>query len=48
MPKSVQELNRTAAIRQLPDDPFGEDSGFVGKIIDWFNRLGDPAAQSVP
>jgi outer membrane protein assembly factor BamE len=48
MPKSVQELNRTAAIRQLPDDPFGEDAGFVGKIIDWFNRLGDPAAQPVP
>jgi outer membrane protein assembly factor BamE len=48
MPKSVQELNRTAAIRQLPDDPFGEDAGFVGKIIDWFNRLGDPAARPVP
>ena len=48
MPKSVQELNRTAAVRQLPDDPFGDDAGFVGKIIDWFNKLRDPAAQPVP
>jgi outer membrane protein assembly factor BamE len=48
MPKSVQELNRTAAVRQLPDDPFGEDSGFVGKIIDWFNKLRNPAAEPVP
>ena len=48
MPKSAQELNRTAAIRQLPDDPFGDDAGVVGKIIDWFNRLGDPSAQPVP
>jgi len=48
MPKSAQELNRTAAIRQLPDDPFGDDAGVIGKIIDWFNRLGDPSAQPVP
>jgi outer membrane protein assembly factor BamE len=48
MPKSVQELNRTAAVRQLPDDPFGEDSGFVGKIIDWFNKLRNPVAEPVP
>ena len=48
MPKSVQELNRTAAVRQLPDDPFGDDGGFVGKIINWFNKLRDPAAQPVP
>jgi len=48
MPKSVQELNRTAAVRQLPDDPFGDDGGFVGKIIDWFKKLRDPAAQPVP
>jgi len=48
MPKSAQELNRTAAIRQLPDDPFGDDGGVIGKIIDWFNRLGDPSAQPVP
>jgi outer membrane protein assembly factor BamE len=48
MPKSVQELNRTAATRALPDDPFGEDAGFVGKIIDWFNRIGNPSAPPVP
>jgi outer membrane protein assembly factor BamE len=48
MPKSAQELNRTAAIRQLPDDPFGEDAGVVGKIIDWFNRIGNPSAPPVP
>jgi outer membrane protein assembly factor BamE len=48
MPKSVQELNRTAATRALPDDPYGEDAGFIGKVIDWFNKLGDPSAQPVP
>jgi len=48
MPKSVQELNRVAATKALPDDPFGEDGGFVGKIIDWFNRLRDPAAPPTP
>jgi len=48
MPKSVQELNRTAATRALPEDPYGEDGGFVGRIIDWFNRIGDPSAPPVP
>ena len=48
LPKSVQELNRVAATKALPDDPFGEDGGFVGKIIDWFNRLRDPAAPPTP
>ena len=48
MPKSAQELNRTAATRDLPDDPFGDDGGVIGRIIDWFNKLGDPAAQPVP
>ena len=48
MPQSVQELNRTAATRALPDDPFGEDGGFVGRIIDWFNKIGNPSAQPVP
>jgi outer membrane protein assembly factor BamE (lipoprotein component of BamABCDE complex) len=48
MPKSVQELNRTAATRSLPDDPYGDDAGIMGKIIDWFNRLGDPSAGPVP
>ena len=38
----MQELNRTAATRALPDDPYGDDAGFVGKIIDWFNKIGDP------
>lgn len=48
MPKSVQELNRTAATRALKDDVYGEDAGFVGKVIDWFNKLGDPSAQPLP
>ncbi len=48
MPKSAQELNRTAATRALPDDPYGDDAGFVGKVIDWFNKLRDPSAQPVP
>jgi outer membrane protein assembly factor BamE len=48
MPKSVQELNRTAAARALPDDPYGDDGGFVGKIINWFNKIGDPSAPPPP
>jgi outer membrane protein assembly factor BamE len=48
MPKSVQELNRTAATRALPDDPYGDDAGFIGKIIDWFDRLRNPSAPPVP
>jgi outer membrane protein assembly factor BamE len=48
MPKSVQELNRTAATRALPDDPYGDDAGIMGKIIDWFNRIGNPTAPPVP
>jgi outer membrane protein assembly factor BamE len=48
MPKSVQELNRTAATRALPEDVYGEDAGFIGKVIDWFNKLGSPTAQPVP
>jgi outer membrane protein assembly factor BamE len=48
MPKSVQELNRTAATRALPDDPYGDDGGFVGKVIDWFNKIGNPSAQPTP
>jgi outer membrane protein assembly factor BamE len=48
LPKSVQELNRVAATKALPDDPFGDDGGFVGKIIDWFNRLRDPEAPPTP
>ena len=48
MPQSVQELNRTAATRALPEDPYGEDAGFIGKIIDWFKKIGDPTAPPVP
>ena len=48
LPKSVQELNRVAATKALPDDPFGDDGGFVGKIIDWFNRIGNPSAPPAP
>ena len=48
MPKSVQELNRTAATRALPDDPYGEGAGLIGKIIDWFKKIGDPSASPVP
>jgi outer membrane protein assembly factor BamE len=48
MPKSVQELNRTAAARALPDDPYGDDGGWVGKIINWFNKIGDPSAPPPP
>jgi outer membrane protein assembly factor BamE len=48
MPKSAQELNRTAATRALPEDPYGDDGGFVGKVIDWFSKLGDPSAPPVP
>ena len=48
MPKSVLELNRTAATRDLPDDPYGDDAGIIGKIIDWFNKVGDPSAPPVP
>jgi outer membrane protein assembly factor BamE len=48
LPKSVQELNRVAATKALPDDPFGDDAGFIGKVIDWFNRLRDPTAPPDP
>jgi outer membrane protein assembly factor BamE len=48
LPKSVQELNRVAATKALPDDPFGDDGGFVGKVIDWFNRIGNPSAPPTP
>jgi hypothetical protein len=32
----------------LPDDPYGEDAGFIGKVIDWFKKIGDPSAPPVP
>lgn len=48
MPQSVAELNRTAATRALPEDPYGEDAGYIGKIIDWFRKIGNPSATPVP
>ena len=48
MPPSVQELNRVAATRSLPEDPYGQDAGFVGKVIDFFKKIADPAAAAVP
>ena len=48
MPKSVQEMNRIAATRSLPEDPYGQDAGIVGKIIDMFKRVVDPTAPPTP
>jgi outer membrane protein assembly factor BamE len=49
MPKSAQELNRIAATRSLPEDPYGQDAGIVGWIIDFFRKVVDPsAAAAVP
>ena len=48
LPTSAQELNRLAAARSLPEDPYGQDGGFVGKVIDWFRRIGDPSAPPSP
>ena len=48
MPTSAQELNRLAATRSLPEDPYGQDGGVIGKIIDFFRRIGDPSAPPTP
>lgn len=48
MPQSAQDLNRVAATRSLPADPYGQDAGIIGKIIDLFNKVIDPAAAAVP
>jgi outer membrane protein assembly factor BamE (lipoprotein component of BamABCDE complex) len=48
MPQSAQELNRLAATRLLPEDPYGHDAGIIGKIIDVFKRIWDPAAAPTP
>ena len=48
MPQSVQDLNRVAATRTLPEDPYGQDAGIVGKIIDIFKKIYDPAAKPAP
>ncbi len=47
MPQSVQDLNRVAATRTLPEDPYGQDSGIIGKIIDIFRNVWDPGAPPV-
>lgn len=48
MPPSVQDLNRVASTRALPEDPYGQDAGIVGWIIDLFRKVVDPAAAAVP
>jgi hypothetical protein len=48
MPLSAQDLNRAAAARSLPEDPYGQDAGVIGKIIDFFRRIGDPNAPPTP
>ena len=47
MPQSAQELNRIAATRSMPEDPYGQDAGIVGWIIDFFRKVADPAAAAV-
>ena len=37
-----------AATRSLPEDPYGQDAGIVGKIIDFFKKIADPAAAAKP
>jgi len=48
MPQSAQELNRIAATRSLPQDPYGQDAGMMGKVIDFFKKIVDPAAAATP
>lgn len=48
MPQSAQELNRIAASRSMPQDPYGQDSGVMGKVIDFFKKIVDPAAAATP
>jgi outer membrane protein assembly factor BamE (lipoprotein component of BamABCDE complex) len=48
MPQSTQDLNRAAANRAMPVDPYGQDGGVIGKIIDFFRRIGDPTAPPTP
>ena len=47
MPPSVQDLNRVAATRTLPEDPYGQDAGIIGKVIDIFRNIWDPGAPPV-
>ncbi|MEP7329108.1 MAG: outer membrane protein assembly factor BamE [Betaproteobacteria bacterium] len=48
MPQSAQDLNRLSAERSLPEDPYGQDAGIMGKIIDFFKKIGDPSASPTP
>ena len=48
MPQSAQELNRIAGTRSMPEDPYGQDGGFVGKVIDFFKKMIDPTAAPTP
>jgi outer membrane protein assembly factor BamE len=48
MPQSALELNKAATSRELKGDVYGEDAGIIGKIIDWFHRIGNPAATPTP
>ena len=48
MPQSAQELNRIAATRSLPQDPYGQDAGLMGKVLDFFRKIVDPAAAATP
>jgi len=48
MPQSAQELNRIAATRAMPEDPYGQDAGILGKIIDFLKKVADPSAAAVP
>ena len=48
MPQSAQDLNRIAATRSMPDDPYGQDAGIMGRIIDMFRKIFDPSAAAVP
>ncbi len=48
MPQSAQDLNRLAATRTLPADPYGKDAGFLGKVLDFFNKVVDPSAAATP
>jgi outer membrane protein assembly factor BamE len=48
MPQSAQEVNRVAATRSLPEDPYGQDAGILGKILDALKKVWDPSAAKVP
>ena len=47
MPQSIQELNRIAATRAMPEDPYGQDAGLIGKVLDFFRDIWNPSAPPV-